>query len=158
MKKKRYTLALKSLLFLCYGGFVRVFFFFFFPVSLSHMPSKMNPFFCARTKNCLRVGQGMGRRKSKELTITRILDSCMLYETGGFLLESWELGILLEPHWLKPLFIAPLTALGFARCQDAWNYNTFSPAPEEVTGHWTVDQLPFLSPIHIHPPHPSTQK
>ena len=59
----------------------------------------------------------------------------MLYETGGFLLESWELGILLEPHWLKPLFIAPLTALGFARCQDAWNYNTFSPAPEEVTGH-----------------------
>lgn len=111
------TLALKSLLFLCDGGLWG--FFIFFSVSISHIPSKMHPFFCARTKNCLRAGQGVGRRKPEEVTITRILDSWMLYERGGFLLKTWELGILLEPHWLKPLFLAPLIVLSFSRCQDA---------------------------------------
>lgn len=77
-KKKKIRTCLEKPSFPLLRGICEGVFFFFFPVSISHMPSKMHPFFCARTKNCLRVGQGMGGRKPKELTITRILDSCML--------------------------------------------------------------------------------
>ena len=63
----------------------------------------MHPFFCARNKNCLRVGGE--RRKPEEVVMTRALDTWMLYGREGFLLKSGSYEVYWNLTWCSPCLL-----------------------------------------------------
>lgn len=82
-------------------GICEVFcFVLFLCLFISCMPSKMHPFFCARNKNCLRVGGK--RRKPEEVVMTRTLDTWMLYGREGFLLKCGSYEVCWNLTWCNP--------------------------------------------------------
>lgn len=122
----------------------------YFSVSFnSLMFSKICPIFCPRNKNCLGVvGEKENQRKQLWLKDTECLH---VVWKDRRLLKPWSKEICWSLTYCSPCLPCPPLVSGYSRWENACNYNDLSPALEEVTGHRSVHQLTFPSPIHIHP-------